>query len=65
MSSMVGENWHQYISGGSQPVHLNLVATKFMLAILRYTYLLLSNTGLNLLKREVNFTFPLEMSPEV
>jgi len=36
-----------------------------MLGTLRYTYLLLSNTELNLLKREVNFTFPLEMSPEM
>jgi hypothetical protein len=65
MSSVVGENWHQHIYGGDQPVHLNLVATKFMLTTLRYIYLLLSNTELNLLKREVTFTFPLEMNPEM
>jgi len=65
MSSVVGESWHQHIFGGDQPVHLNLVATKFILATLRYTYLLLSNTELNLLKREVTFTFPLELNLEV
>jgi|GEM_PF-1903063 len=65
MNSVVGESWHEHISGGNQPVHLNLVVGRFMLGTLRYTYLLLSNTELNLLKREVNFTFPLEMSPEM
>jgi hypothetical protein len=48
-----------------QLVHLNLVATKFAFTTLRHTYFLLSNTELNLLKREVTFTFPLEMSPEM